>query len=164
MIPKLLMAMAMLSMMCCSDPKTKLPAMVAPEKKIEFYYYPKTNMYYDVANKQYLYSLDSAKTWIAQQNESGSIPSTLGNKFIIYSNTDSVWKNNRDHRNMYKGRLYHIIKENNHLPSTLKDAREKRPPVKSIKKPIDKQTDSSEAPKKGIRGFFNRLFGKHKKK
>ena len=147
----------------CTNNKSIPPAPV--EKKLEFYYYPKTNMYYDVANQKYLYSLDSAKTWNTINDQSKKFPSTLGDKKIIYSNTDSVWKYNADHRMTYHGRMYHIIKENNDLPSAYKDAREKVHSPKNItKKTTDKRTDSTEPAKKGIRGFFNRLFGKHKKK
>ena len=149
---------------CASCTNNKINPPVPAEKKMEFYYYPKTNMYYDVTNKKYLYSLDSSKTWLSENNESGNIPATLGNKHVIYSNTDSIWMYNAEHRKTYKGRLYHIIKVNNDLPSSYKDAREKKRSLKSTtKKTSDKQTDSA-APKKGIRGFFNRLFGKHKKK
>lgn len=120
-------------------------------------------MYYDVANKKYLYSLDSAKSWNSFNDETGKTPATLGTHQVLYSNSDSIWKYNADHRKSYNGRIYHIIKETNDLPTSYNDAREKKPSFKSIGIKKDKK-DSTDKSKKGIRGFFNRLFGKHKKK
>lgn len=138
-----------------------------PTPQHEFYYFPKANTYYDVQAKKYIYSLDSAKTWNLINNEFDQIPSTLGDKQVIMSTTDSIWKYNAAHRNTYHGRIYSIIKANNGMPSSASpDARDKPKHAIITKKTeiADTIPDSTDRSKKGIRGFFKRLFGKHKKK
>lgn len=166
MKPVLVIGCGMLYLLTgCQDNKN-IQNSSASKDNFEFYYFPKTNTYYDLRNKTYVYSLDSTRTWNSVKEESNDIPGILGKKEVLNSSTDSVWKLNYVHRQTYGGHIYHIIKESNNLPSSFNDAREKRPAVKVAKKlpTVAPIIDSSKPARKGIRGFFNRLFGKHKKK
>ncbi len=130
------------------------------EKQREFYYYPEKNVYYNVAKSVYLYSVDGAKTWqaiAANTNETNN--TTLGQKIVIYSSSDSIWLDNTAHRGAAGGKLYNIATPANEDTST-GWVKEK----KVIKKPVVVKTQKNkDKPKKGIGKFFEKLFGKQKK-
>ena len=129
----------------------------AANKKLEFYYYPDKNIYYDVANKTYLYSLDGAKTW-------GEVPgdlkeSSLGEKKIIYTTTDSVWKDNEAHRKMYAGTLFNVVKEDADTTSAGPEIKERKVVKKSAPKVAKTEQKKKKQP---VRDFFKKVFGKKK--
>ena len=126
----------------------------------EFYYYPEKNVYYDVEKKNFFYSLDGGKTWDSTINASGEDPGTLGGKVIIRSLVEDVYKNNETHRNLYKGKLYNIVNADTVLASTTPEVSER----KQKKKETEIKPAEEEKPKKGIKKFLEKIFGKHKKK
>jgi hypothetical protein len=128
--------------------------------KYEFYYFPNTNVYYDVAAGQYIYSLDSATTWNAINEESKEPPATLGAKQVIYSDTKDVWKANAQHRQQYKGAIYNLMQDDDSAMEAASDASERKVAVK--KPPLKKAEEKPK--KKGLARFFNNLFGKKEKK
>ncbi len=123
-----------------------------------FYYYPRKNMYYDVEKNIFLYSLDSAKTWRSLANVTGKEPATLGEKVIIDKTPDEVFKNNEEHRKLYSGNLYNNI--NRDTTATL------NPEVSERKELATRiaaaRSNNSEKPKKRIKKFFEKIFGKKK--
>jgi hypothetical protein len=126
------------------------------QKKFEFFYYPSKNVYYDVANKLYIYSLDGGNTWDSSYATTDKEPATLGNKQIIYSPTPNVWVNNNEHLQQYNGRLISI--ENSDSSNTQEDMVADR----KIKKAKPVVTTTAKEPEKKP-GFFKRLFGKKNK-
>lgn len=129
----------------------------------EFYYYPQKNVYYDVEKNNFYYSLNGGKTWDSITNTSGNDPGTLGKKVIIRSLVEEVYKDNETHRNLYKGKLYNFIYADTALASAAPEVNER----KVIKKgntteviPIPEE----DKPKKGLKKFLNKIFGKHNKK
>ncbi len=79
------------------------------EAQPSFYYYPKVNVYYDATRANYIYSLDSGKTWDSMVDKLNKVPTTLGKKVIIDSPVSEVWKANEMHRKLYGGTLWNII-------------------------------------------------------
>ena len=128
----------------------------AAQKQSEFYYYPARNVYYDVANSLYFYSLDGGKTWDSLYVKTNSEPSTLGNKQIIYSNVSEIWKNNEAHINQYGGKLFSL----NDGDST--NSQSSLAADRKIKKAKPKVVVPDKKPEKKP-GFFQRLFGKKNK-
>jgi hypothetical protein len=130
------------------------------EEKHEFYYYPGKNIYYDVANGTFIYSLDGAKTWTAMNGDLNDSIS-LGRKEIIHTTTDSIWKDNEDHRKSFGGSLYNLSAAvdsiNNESVVT-----ERKTVKKGIKKRTGKPVKVEKEKKQPIRNFFKKIFGKKK--
>jgi hypothetical protein len=121
----------------------------------EYYYFPDKNIYYDVSRAMYLFSLDSGKTWDSLPASSETVPPVLGDKQVVYSNTDPVWTNNESDRAQYDGTLLNIVNELSLKPAetegkvTVKSKPSNTPATKERKRPIKK--------------FFDKIFGKKKK-
>jgi hypothetical protein len=123
----------------------------------EYYYYPSKNIYYDVSNHRYLFSLDSGKTWDSIHSETPE-PAIDGKKEVIYSTSTEVWQNNDLHLETYKGTMLNIINE--------QSLKQPEPAVskKSLAKTSDEannQGDKKER-KRPIKRFFQKIFGKKK--
>jgi len=132
------------------------------KQEVKFYYYPKTNVYFDVVKKDYIYSLNGGKTWAVINNTIDKEPATLGERVVIYSPVDSIWKQNEVHRKQYDGTLYNIINENN-IASVGGIVTEKRAAVyKSNKARVVTNKPAPRTPKKK-KTFFQKIFGKNKK-
>src|SRR5215218_9867234 len=73
------------------------------QKKHTYYYYPEWNAYYDVKNKNYIYSIDGGKTWDTIINSSNTVANTLGEKIVLRSSSSEIWMDNAKHREQYGG-------------------------------------------------------------
>ncbi|HEY2728199.1 MAG TPA: hypothetical protein VGI61_13570 [Parafilimonas sp.] len=123
----------------------------ATQKKFEFYYYPSRNVYYDVLNSLYLYSLDGGKNWDSLIVKTNKEPATLGTKRIIYSNSPAVWKDNAQHVSEFNGEVINITDNDSSLQTNLAADRK----IKKAKAPVMNVPKPEKKP-----GFFKRLFGK----
>ena len=79
------------------------------QKKYTFYYYPEWNAYYDLRNKNYIYSIDGGKSWDTITNTSNTLAQTLGRRIVIRSNSTDIWMNNAEHRTLYGGKLNDLV-------------------------------------------------------
>lgn len=132
------------------------------KQEVKFYYYPKTNIYFDVAKKDYIYSLDGGKTWGFINNLMDKEPATLGKRVVIYSTVDSIWKQNEVHRKQYSGTFYNIINENN-IAAIGSQVTERRVVYKSSSRArVITYKPASPKPQKK-KNFFQKIFGKNKK-
>lgn len=120
-------------------------------KKFEFYYYPDRNIYYDVANAEFVYSVNGGKTWETFKKELGKDPATLGSREIIYSDSQQPWNNNAADIEKYKGKIFSVSDEDT-------TAKADAASDKKITKKTESSTDKKKKEKKP--GFFKRLFGK----
>lgn len=131
---------------------------VASKKELQYYYFPKTNIYYDVAEANYIYSLDSGRSWQKVNNfKMNEPPLTLGGKIIISGNGEEIWKDNESHRSLYGGMLYNVITRDTSFllaDNAVKTTENKKSGYKS---------DSTISNPKKKRNFFQRLFGKKNK-
>jgi len=125
-----------------------------PDTRFEFYYYPSKNLYYDVSNALYVYSLNGGRNWDTFYKKMGREPVTLGKKQIIYSSVRDPWDSNEVHREIYGGYLLDIPDADS---TTLQKntATERKFPKKP--KPVAAVPDQNTEKKPG---FFKRLFGK----
>ncbi len=120
-------------------------------KKFEFYYYPARNIYYDVANAEFIYSVNGGKTWETFKKTSGKDPATLGSREVFYSNSMQPWDSNETHIKQYNGKLFSVAEEDTTAQTN----------AVSDKKIIKKAKPVAESTKKEKKpGFFKRLFGK----
>ena len=67
---------------------------------LRFYYYPKSNVYYDPAHKQYIYS--SNGSWTTVQTLPASVTVKGDRRVVVYSQTPEVWQQNATHVEKYK--------------------------------------------------------------
>ena len=129
------------------------------KKQFEFYYYPSKNVYYDVANNQYTYSVDGGKNWNFFKPASSAEPSALGGKQIIHSDNEQPWKINEIHRKQYNGTLISIADADTVTQTDV--ITDKKIVIKKPKINVEEVPKEEKKP-----GFFRRLFGggkKHKK-
>jgi len=123
----------------------------------KYYYYPSKNVYYDVERSNFLYSLDSGKTWDSVYSPSAT-PAIEGKRETVYSTEPPVWKDNEAHRKMYNGVVLNIINEQN--------LKVHEPPSKKTTASNTSNQTGNEAEKKErkrpIKRFFQKLFGKKK--
>jgi hypothetical protein len=132
------------------------------EGELEFDYYPDKNIYYNVASSNFIYSLDGAKTWDSLHASSKGDPKSLGRKEKIYSESAEVWKENESHLKMYEGKVYSIITaEDRNFVAVVDEVTDKKT-VNKTAIPIRKP--SPQPKKKGLKGFFNKVFGKRDRK
>ena len=66
-----------------------------------FYYYPKSNVYYDPVNRQYIYSNDNSN-WTTVQRLPSNMDVRNSRRVILYSNSPEVWQMNAQHREKYR--------------------------------------------------------------
>lgn len=120
-------------------------------KKFQFYYYPARNIYYDVANTEFVYSVNGGKTWETFKKELGKDPATLGSREVIYSDSQQPWNNNAADIEKYKGKVFSVTDEDTTTQAS----------AASDKKIVKKtETETSNNKKEKKPGFFKRLFGK----
>jgi hypothetical protein len=129
------------------------------QQQFEFFYYPAKNVYYDVTNKLYLYSLDGGKTWDSTYAYTTAEPATLGSKQIIYNPTFNVWEKNNEHVQQYDGHIINIsVVDTSDLKQSLVAERK----IKKINTSGSAAVTTAKEPEKKP-GFFKRLFGKKNK-
>jgi hypothetical protein len=73
---------------------------LSSQAQLKFYYYPASNVYYDVAHKQYVYQNNGSWTPVAVLP--ASLKTTRGPRYIVYNRTPDVWNQNETHVKKYK--------------------------------------------------------------
>ena len=140
--------MIIIGCISCENKQAALPQQ-------RYYYYPKTNIYYDANSLEYIYSLDSARTWVKLKSAPGQNASAiLGDQVSIKETDDDIWFENELHRNMYGGTLYNLVTQDTALLSDK---------TKEVKKTDPKQNAEANTPKKK-RNIFQKIFGKKNNK
>ena len=124
------------------------------QQKIEFIYYPSRNIYYDVANETYLYSLDGGKSWDSLSLPADKVPAIPGAKETLYSTTHEIWVDNPSHVQQYKAQIIDIVGYDSTFSEN--DIGAERTTKKVVAPVEDKEPEKKQ-------GFFKRLFGKKNK-
>ncbi len=122
-------------------------------KKFEFYYYPARNIYYDVTNTQFIYSINGGKTWEIFKKELGKDPATIGSREVIYSDSQQPWTHNAADIKQYNGKLFGVADEDTTAQLQTEAVSDKKIIKKA--KPVADESKKEKKP-----GFFKRLFGK----
>jgi hypothetical protein len=131
------------------------------------YYYPRANVYYDVATGHYIYFDEKSKTWQNNKSFSEEQKLSLGERAIINKPSFPVWKNNEADRLLYSARLYASTRNFQQLfredsMKSLPKSVTATPAVLKKEKPEKEEKDSVKQ-KSGIIRFFERLFKGNKK-
>ena len=126
-------------------------------QKFEFHYFPEKNVYYDVSNESFFYSLDGAKTWKSFKGNVNGDATSLGEMVVIDTEDSLVYNKNEEHRRMYAGRVLNINFQNATSSPAVAEVAERKVVVR--KKPQGKAKGQGKE-KKGIGKFFDKIFGK----
>ena len=76
----------------------------AAAQRVTFYYYPSSNVYYNVTTHDYVYYDPGTTTWVAVQTLPATITFTKTPRYTVYYKGNDVWKDNAMHKNKYKAR------------------------------------------------------------
>jgi hypothetical protein len=79
---------------------TKLAAQET--QRVKFYYYPSSNIYYNVSNGDYWYYDDVSATWTEVKTLPTTITFTKAPRYTVYYSGTDVWKENAAHMQKYK--------------------------------------------------------------
>src|SRR5688500_3144630 len=74
----------------------------ASSQQLRYYYYPSSNVYYDIANKTYI--VPSGGTWVTRSAASSRDVVLGTNRVVVYSESPQVWRSNATHKAKYKGK------------------------------------------------------------
>jgi len=72
---------------------------------IKFYYYPNTNVYYDVTQRQYIYADNG--NWVTVAALPTGIRVVNTRRVVVYNPTPQVWIQNPGHIKKYKTHYIH---------------------------------------------------------
>lgn len=127
-----------------------------PSDGTTFYYYPRTNIYYDVERERYIYPDSVNGGWQKSRKLPGEGKEKLGKYFILNNPAPPVWSQNSHHRLLYGTALY--AKEDDLRRKFVEDSIRSipKPPPAPRRKPAEKDTTDTRS---GIERFFDRLFG-----
>ena len=76
--------------------------MVTAQPKVTYYYYPASNVYYNVSAGDYLYYNPGNTGWVTVKTLPSGVTITKTPRHIVYYNGYDVWKNNGAHKTKYK--------------------------------------------------------------
>lgn len=119
-----------------------------------YYFFPRANVYFDSANKDYLFLANDGKTWQSAKQIPNIVQGLMDKSVLIVTPSNPVWKDNEQHRLLYSSLLYA-------MPS---DTVAKKLPPKPVVKVQDTIAVAKEKKeRKGLRKFVDKIFGIFKK-
>jgi len=135
---------------CNSKPAAKKEAVALQP---QYYYYPRANVYFDSANKDYVFLANDGKTWQTAKQIPNIVQGLMDKSVLITNPSQPVWKDNEKHKLVYSALLY----------VTSADTLEKKEPPKPVATaPVDTAaTEKKEH--KGVRKMLDKFFGLFKK-
>lgn len=134
----------------CGAKKPEAPPAETPAPKPDYYYFPKANVYFDSANKDYLFLANDSNSWVTEKRIPAVMLAMMDKSVRIDSPAQPVWKDNQNHRLIYSAVLYAS-------PTDTVETKVEKPVAK-----VDSVVEKKEE-KKGVKGFFSKLFGRKKK-
>lgn len=159
MIRFLLLFSPLFSLLACGNHTQAETIEETPPLPPQYYYYPKANVYFDSANKEYIYQSNDSLNWQSAKQIPAVVLAMMDKNVLIQNPPDPVWKDNETHRLVYSAVLY----------ATPGDTVAKKKEIKPIKKPFVLPLEDSSATvekkeKKGIGKLIDKIFGRNKKK
>ncbi|CAN5707846.1 hypothetical protein BH11BAC3_BH11BAC3_30170 [soil metagenome] len=136
-------------------------------KEDGFYYFPEKNIYYDEGKTTYYYSLNGGKSWDSTKQAGNNDIAVLGAKVSLTRPEQHPWANNDSDLIAYHGVSLNVINARTNLLATEDSLSRIKPEI--IPEPQQDPTvvqddEENNPPKKGLRKFFDKIFGKKKPK
>ena len=78
-------------------------------QKVTYYYYPSSNVYYNVVGSDYWYYDEATSAWVEVKTLPATITLEKAPRYTVYYNGKDVWKDNATHMKKYK------VKDNGEL-------------------------------------------------
>jgi hypothetical protein len=88
---------------------SKISAQAQESQKVTFYYYPSSNVYYNVAATDYWYYDEATKGWVEVKTLPATVTLEKAPRYTVFYNGTDVWKENAEHVKKYK------VKDNGEL-------------------------------------------------
>lgn len=133
----------------CTNNKAEKPTAIFASP--QYYFYPKANVYFDSANKDYVFMGNDGKTWQSEKQIPAAMQALMDKSILIDSPAQPVWKDNERHKLIYSAALYTA-------PSDTQVIK----PVVPVIKPEPPKTEVKKG-RKGFRRFLDKIFGRKKK-
>ena len=136
------------------------------QKQQAVFYFPKANVYFDLAESEYYFYHSEQKEWIATKKISKEQESSLGQKIAI-GQLKPAWKNNSQDRMIHSVSLYGSagLLKKQYLEDSLKIFQKREPSAQIRTETVkDSLPKAPEKPKTGLKKFFDKLFGKKDRK
>jgi hypothetical protein len=73
-------------------------------QRVRFYYYPSSNIYYNVSTGEYWYYDNGTTNWVEVKTLPTTITVTKTPRYTVYYNGPEVWKDNAVHQKKYKSK------------------------------------------------------------
>jgi hypothetical protein len=156
---RLLFLASMFFLIACSNSTQEETKEEVPVLPPQYYYYPKANVYFDSANKEYIFQSIDSLNWQSARQIPAVVLAMMDKTILIQNPSDPVWKDNETHRLVYSAVLY----------ATPGDTTAKKKVVKPVKKSLEFPVEDSSATvekkeKKGLGKLLDKIFGGNKKK
>jgi hypothetical protein len=133
---------------CANHKAETVKAAETQRSSPDYYFFPKANVYFDSANKEYLFMAGDSSSWISEKQIPAVMLAMMDKSVRIDSPQQPVWQDNQNHRLIYSAVLY----------ASPTDTVEKKEPKPAVK--IEMVQKKKE--KKGLAKFFSKIFGKKK--
>ncbi len=155
---RLLFFSAMLFLMACSNSQTETQPEEAPALPPQYFYYPKANVYFDSANRNYIFQSNDSLAWQTTKQIPAVVQALMDKGVLVQNPPDPVWRHNETHRLVYSAVLY----------ATPGDTVVKKKVVRPVRKVDTTTTTDTTAvavkERKGLGKLLNKIFGGNKKK
>ncbi len=74
------------------------------QQRVRFYYYPSSNVYYNVSTGEYWYYDNGTTNWVDVKTLPTTIVVEKTPRYTVYYNGPDVWKDNTVHQKKYKSK------------------------------------------------------------
>lgn len=134
------------------------------QKQQAVYYYPEANVYHDLSEGEYYFYHAEQKEWVGTKKITSGQEASLGEK-IVLSQVSPAWKNNYQDRMIYSIGLFGNVNllKNKYREDSLKLFSKMNSSPDNSTPARDSLSQVPEKPKKGLKKFFDKLFGKKDK-
>lgn len=155
----LLILASMFFLVACGNNRQETTVAETPVLPPQYYYYPRANVYFDSANKNYIFQSNDSFNWQTAKQIPAVVLAMMDKNIRIQNPPDPVWKDNENHRLVYSAVLY----------ATPGDTVAKKKVEKPVTKPLTLPVEDSilareKKEKKGLGKLLDKIFGGKKKK
>ncbi|KAA9035897.1 hypothetical protein FW778_20320 [Ginsengibacter hankyongi] len=74
----------------------------AQQTKVQYYYYPSSNVYYNPQTNEYWYKDTTTTSWVTVKTLPANVTVSDNDKQVVYYNGTDPWKNNTADQKKYK--------------------------------------------------------------
>ena len=142
-------------LVACNTKKEEETPQQATTLPPQYYYFPKANIYVDSANMDFLFVANDGKTWQTAKQIPVAMQAMMDKNILIENPSQPVWKDNENHRLVYSALLYATASDTARIVPPKPEATPSKPAEDTVKEEVKER--------KGLRKFFDKIFGRNKK-